>query len=100
MFVYINTSMDCGIEVIVHTVLQTESVVNSGPAIFISPTGPNPMMVQVSPETVISYGQIWLYSTSHYKLTNVMGLLSEGFVLTLNITTPAGNKCCFFSTSV
>lgn len=54
MFVYINTSMDCGIEVIVHTVLQTESVVNSGPAIFISPTGPNPMMVQVSPETVIS----------------------------------------------
>lgn len=28
--------------------LQSESVVNSGPAIFISPTGPNPMMVQVS----------------------------------------------------
>lgn len=50
--VYISTSIDCGIEVIFHTVLQTESVVNSGPAIFISPTGPNPMMVQVSPETV------------------------------------------------
>jgi hypothetical protein len=28
--------------------VQSESVVNSGPAIFISPTGPNPMMVQVS----------------------------------------------------
>lgn len=27
--------------------MQSESVVNSGPAIFISPSGPNPMMVQV-----------------------------------------------------
>ncbi len=31
-----------------HSHVQGEAVVNPGPAIFISPAGPNPIMVQVS----------------------------------------------------
>jgi hypothetical protein len=31
-----------------HCCVQGEAVVNAGPAIFISPAGPNPIMVQVS----------------------------------------------------
>jgi len=30
------------------TFVQSEAVVNSGPALYISPSGPNPLMVQVS----------------------------------------------------
>lgn len=37
--------------------IQAESVVNAGPAVFISPSGPNPMMVQVRILTeVVVYG--------------------------------------------
>lgn len=29
-----------------HFLMQSEAVVNAGPAVFISPSGPNPLMVQ------------------------------------------------------
>lgn len=35
--------------------IQSEAVVNAGPAVFISPSGPNPLMVQV------------IFSPSHYN---------------------------------
>nr|XP_024379069.1 uncharacterized protein LOC112283865 isoform X11 [Physcomitrium patens] len=41
----------------------SESVVNSGPAIFISPTGPNPMMVQGS--NLASFRQVFDLSRTH-----------------------------------
>ncbi len=44
-----------------HSHVQGEAVVNPGPAIFISPAGPNPIMVQVS--------RISCFLTLHANLT-------------------------------
>ena len=58
-------------------VVQSESVVNSGPAIFISPTGPNPMMVQVS--TCSAWGVsvlnalVWLSSFDVFDMLRLRG---------------------------
>lgn len=66
--------------------MQSDSVVNAGPAIFISPTGPNPMMVQVSAMTYLTglLADVWnmvlsLFSGFQYDLKNVRVPVSYGW---------------------
>ncbi|KAG0625261.1 hypothetical protein M758_2G041000 [Ceratodon purpureus] len=67
----------------------SESVVNSGPAIFISPTGPNPMMVQGA--NVASFRQVFDLSGMHRHNITLPSQSGGGVAVGTGLpSTPAG----------